>query len=440
MRKSAIWFPLCFVLLASAGAPAVTAKEHSAAARKAENAKDWKKAAQEWTAAYQVSHDVELLVSIGDAYANLGDTAAARRNYLAYLADPIALDADGVRTKLAALEAGGKGRKGVATQGEKPPAVAASDLDLDMGAPAADVGGKPGKKGKTGKKPADDLSLAPAPGLELSAAPSKKPAAPAGGDLELAPAASKKPATAVAVALEPSAAAGKKPAAPAGGDLELAPSASKKPATAVAVGREPSAAGKKPAAPAAGDLELSLASPPASAKPIAAAPLGPPSVAPGKPAPLSPPAASAGRTISAKPVAAAGSPASSQGPGPSRPGATELTPPSPPMVAVASQPRPAAPPQSLSVAEQISAPSPPSRGTPVLAYVTSALAVGALGVGGYYYMQAGSDADQLHSTIRSGGEQAALLEKEQGHKNLSFGGLAAGVVLAGLATTLFIVY
>jgi hypothetical protein len=72
--------------------------------------------------------------------------------------------------------------------------------------------------------------------------------------------------------------------------------------------------------------------------------------------------------------------------------------------------------------------------------VTTGLAVGALAVGGIYYTKAGSDADELHAAVRSGGEQAQILERERSNKALSFGALAAGAVLAGLAAALFVAY
>ena len=80
---------------------------HVTAAKKAEKKGDWRKALQEWKAAYAAEPNAEYLIGIGDAQAHLGNKAEAKKNYEAYLADPLALpkNAEKVRTKLAQLEA-----------------------------------------------------------------------------------------------------------------------------------------------------------------------------------------------------------------------------------------------------------------------------------------------------------------------------------------------
>jgi hypothetical protein len=83
------------------------AQSHAAAARKAERRGAWRKALREWKAAYAAEMNAEYLIGIGDAYAHLGNTAQAKKNYEAYLTDPLALPAnvEKVKAKLAKLEA-----------------------------------------------------------------------------------------------------------------------------------------------------------------------------------------------------------------------------------------------------------------------------------------------------------------------------------------------
>jgi hypothetical protein len=90
-----------------AAAPAFAdASSHVKAARKAEKRKEWRKALQEWKAAYAAEPNAEYLIGIGDAQAHLGNKAEAKKSYEAYLADPLALPANvqKVKAKLAKLE------------------------------------------------------------------------------------------------------------------------------------------------------------------------------------------------------------------------------------------------------------------------------------------------------------------------------------------------
>src|SRR3954468_5747536 len=81
------------------------AHSHVSSARKAERRGEWKKALQQWKAAYAADGNAESLIGIGDAYAHLGKKAEARKSYEAYLADPLALPAnvDKVKAKIAQL-------------------------------------------------------------------------------------------------------------------------------------------------------------------------------------------------------------------------------------------------------------------------------------------------------------------------------------------------
>jgi len=98
---------LALVLAVSAPVLAETSQQHVAAARAAEKRSDWRKALREWKAAYRLEINAEYLISIGDAYAHLGNKAEARKQYEAYLADPLALPASAtkVKAKIAALDA-----------------------------------------------------------------------------------------------------------------------------------------------------------------------------------------------------------------------------------------------------------------------------------------------------------------------------------------------
>ena len=97
--------PIAIVVCVAAPAFA-SAQSHVTAARKAEKRGDWRKALQEWKAAYKAEVNAEYLIGIGDAYAHLGNKAEAKKSYEAYLSDPLALPAhvSKVKAKLAQLE------------------------------------------------------------------------------------------------------------------------------------------------------------------------------------------------------------------------------------------------------------------------------------------------------------------------------------------------
>src|SRR5437016_4812520 len=104
-------FAAVSVAIVYVAAPAFAdAQSHVTAARKAERQRDWRKALREWKAAYAAEMNAEYLIGIGDAYSHLGNTAQAKKNYEAYLNDPLALPANvqKVKAKLTQLEALGK--------------------------------------------------------------------------------------------------------------------------------------------------------------------------------------------------------------------------------------------------------------------------------------------------------------------------------------------
>jgi hypothetical protein len=117
------------VAIVCVAAPAfASAQSHVAAARKAERRGEWRKALREWKAAYAAEMNAEYLIGIGDAYAHLGNTAQAKKNYEAYLNDPLALpdNLEKVKAKLARLGAPGKvlalPGPGLTLPGTEPPA------------------------------------------------------------------------------------------------------------------------------------------------------------------------------------------------------------------------------------------------------------------------------------------------------------------------------
>jgi hypothetical protein len=167
--------PIALFLVA---APAFAdAQQHINAAKKAEKSRDWSKALEEWKAAYSADPNAEYLIAIGDAYLKLGNKSEAKKNYEAYLADPLALpsNVEKVKGKIAVLDS----------------ALALSGGGLSL--PGADPLALPadnGKKKKSNKNSADALGLdlpfaapaeakkAPDPmglsGLDLPAAPAPK--------------------------------------------------------------------------------------------------------------------------------------------------------------------------------------------------------------------------------------------------------------------------
>jgi hypothetical protein len=138
---------------------------HVTAAKKAEKKGDWRKALQEWKAAYTAEPNAEYLIGIGDAQAHLGNKAEAKKNYEAYLADPLALpkNAEKVRTKLAKLDA--PTNEPLALPGPElalPGAAAAATAEKGAAPPGLDLSAAP-----AAKKEPDKVAAAAAPALVL---------------------------------------------------------------------------------------------------------------------------------------------------------------------------------------------------------------------------------------------------------------------------------
>ena len=138
---------------------------HVTAAKKAEKKGDWRKALQEWKAAYAAEPNAEYLIGIGDAQAHLGNKAEAKKNYEAYLADPLALpkNAEKVRTKLAKLDA--PTNEPLALPGPElalPGAAAAATAEKGAAPPGLDLSAAP-----AAKKEPDKVAAAAAPALVL---------------------------------------------------------------------------------------------------------------------------------------------------------------------------------------------------------------------------------------------------------------------------------
>src|SRR5438270_10379670 len=97
--------PIAIAICAAAPAFA-DAQSHVQSAKKAERRGEWQKALEAWKAAYSADVNAEYLIGIGDAYSHLGNKDEAKKNYEAYLADPLALPAnvDKVKTKIAELD------------------------------------------------------------------------------------------------------------------------------------------------------------------------------------------------------------------------------------------------------------------------------------------------------------------------------------------------
>jgi len=154
---------LALVLAASAPIWAETSQQHVTAARVAEKRSQWRKALREWQAAYRMEINAEYLIGIADAHARLGNKAEARRQYEAYLVDPLALPANAARVKkkIAALQAPAKGAMAV-----KLPARSAADPKGKQLAAAPPLPAMPAPQ----PLPLPDLDLPPA----KTAAPAKK--------------------------------------------------------------------------------------------------------------------------------------------------------------------------------------------------------------------------------------------------------------------------
>ena len=93
-------FAAVSLVVALCAAPAFAAPRSPAAqAKKAERRGEWRKALRAWKAAYAKDARPEYLISIGDAYAHLGEMGPARKSYEAYLADPLAVPASIAKVK-----------------------------------------------------------------------------------------------------------------------------------------------------------------------------------------------------------------------------------------------------------------------------------------------------------------------------------------------------
>src|SRR6266852_5914150 len=146
---------------------ASTPQKHVAAARAAEKRSDWRKALREWQAAYRMEINAEYLIGIGDAHAHLGNKVEARKQYEAYLADPLALPANAARVKGKIAALGAPAGQSMALALPVPAAGQGSDATLALpGLPA--TGAKPGAAKEAAPPPL------PLPELDLPAA---KPAA-----------------------------------------------------------------------------------------------------------------------------------------------------------------------------------------------------------------------------------------------------------------------
>lgn len=204
-------------IMVCVAAPAFAdAQSHVKAARKAERRREWRKALQEWKAAYKAEPNAEYLIGIGDANARLGNDAEARKAYEGYLADPFALpgNVQKVKAKLAQLHA--------------PPS--AGTLSLPGAGPTL-----PGSAAPPARKPEPTLPL---PGLDL---PERAPAQVARA--EPAPAGLGLPGAAPAKKKEPEKVVSTLPPLP----LPGAPPAAKSEAAPAVAGKEPA----KPAKPIA---------------------------------------------------------------------------------------------------------------------------------------------------------------------------------------------
>lgn len=166
MRALSAAVPIAVVICAAAPAFA-DVQAQVQAAKKAERRGEWRKALADWKAAYAADVNAEYLIGIGDCYVKLGNTEEAKKNYNAYLADPLALpvNVEKVKTKLAALDAPAGGLAlpgaGLALPGTDAAPPPLPGLDLPAPAMAEVKGGKRGKHRKGNEAPP------PLPGLEL---------------------------------------------------------------------------------------------------------------------------------------------------------------------------------------------------------------------------------------------------------------------------------
>lgn len=202
MRAFCRAIPIAIAICAAAPAFA-DAQSQVQAAKKAERRGEWKRALESWKAAYAADFNAEYLIGIGDCYARLGNSDEAKRNYNAYLADPLALPANvvKVKAKVASLESAGGALAlpggGLALPGaDAPPPLPLAappplpGLDLPGSGAVAEEKGRKGKhkKASDAAPPALELPGArpsqvaenkqegsrPLPGLELPASPLSK--------------------------------------------------------------------------------------------------------------------------------------------------------------------------------------------------------------------------------------------------------------------------
>jgi len=171
------FFAVATAIAVCAAAPAFAdAQSHVQAAKKAERKGEWRKALEEWKAAYSSDVNAEYLIGIGDAYSHLGNKTEAKKNYEAYLADPLALPAnvEKVKTKIAGLDnpgpalalPAGPGLALPAGPGLALPGAEAPPPNLESAPAVAE--GKKAKKSKKGDAAPPPLPL---PGLDLPSLP-----------------------------------------------------------------------------------------------------------------------------------------------------------------------------------------------------------------------------------------------------------------------------
>jgi hypothetical protein len=79
-----------------------------------------------------------------------------------------------------------------------------------------------------------------------------------------------------------------------------------------------------------------------------------------------------------------------------------------------------------------------SRAQRTMAYVTASVAVAALGGGALAFTQANSVHGQLTGSVHTAAETQRLLEDERRYRTLSLVGFAGGLIVAGIATALFV--
>lgn len=174
-----------FALVLAVSAPiwAETAQQHVTAARAAEKRSNWRKALREWRAAYRMEINAEYLINIGDAYAHLGNKAEARKQYQAYLGDPLALPASAARVKAKIAALGAPAGGALALELPAPPADAKAKQAAPLPLPLPELDAGAAKAAAPAKT--NDLALA-LPTLPAAAPtdagkkpPAQTPSAPA---------------------------------------------------------------------------------------------------------------------------------------------------------------------------------------------------------------------------------------------------------------------